>query len=173
VLTPSGSGTGRAGSACVANTFNIVPDLPTSGAFDFIPATEVVLAVGETCIIDFTVSVNAIPAFDVSGASGVQTFQLSHAAGVSVGQCSITTTQICVNSGECPGMALETCVPIPPDITLIFGLPADTSGTDITTVNASIPSAVAVPTMTEWGIIIFMMLAGVSSIFYLRKYRRA
>jgi hypothetical protein len=53
--------------------------------------------------------------------------------------------------------------------TTIVG-PLQATGTDITTVSSS---ASVVPTMTEWGMITFMVLAGISSIFYLRKYRRA
>ncbi len=30
----------------------------------------------------------------------------------------------------------------------------------------------SVPTLNEWGVIIFMMLAGLGSVYYLRKYRR-
>jgi hypothetical protein len=33
------------------------------------------------------------------------------------------------------------------------------------------PTAAVVPTMTEWGIIIFMVLAGLSSVYYLRSRR--
>ncbi len=32
-------------------------------------------------------------------------------------------------------------------------------------------SLLAIPTMTEWGMIIFMVLAGIGSIFYLRRQR--
>ena len=32
--------------------------------------------------------------------------------------------------------------------------------------------ATAVPTLNEWGVIIFIMLAGLGSVYYLRKYRR-
>jgi hypothetical protein len=35
------------------------------------------------------------------------------------------------------------------------------------------PLTTAVPTMTEWGMIIFISLAGVGSVYYLRRYRRA
>jgi hypothetical protein len=31
----------------------------------------------------------------------------------------------------------------------------------------------SVPTMTEWGMIIFMVLAGLGSVYYLRRQRRA
>lgn len=33
--------------------------------------------------------------------------------------------------------------------------------------------ATAIPTMNEWGMIIFMVLAGLGSIYYLRRQRRA
>jgi hypothetical protein len=33
--------------------------------------------------------------------------------------------------------------------------------------------ATAVPTMTEWGMIIFMILAGLGSVYYLRRQKRA
>jgi hypothetical protein len=33
--------------------------------------------------------------------------------------------------------------------------------------------AVAIPTMTEWGMIIFIVLAGIGSIYYLRRMKRA
>ncbi len=33
-------------------------------------------------------------------------------------------------------------------------------------------AAAAVPTLNEWGVIIFMVLAGLGSVYYLRKYRR-
>jgi hypothetical protein len=33
-------------------------------------------------------------------------------------------------------------------------------------------AAVAVPTMTEWGMLIFMVLAGLGSVCYLRRDRR-
>ena len=34
-------------------------------------------------------------------------------------------------------------------------------------------STTAVPTMTEWGMIIFVLLAGLGSVYYLRKQRKA
>lgn len=39
------------------------------------------------------------------------------------------------------------------------------------TVTATFSSTVTVPTMTEWGMIIFMLLAGLGSIYYLRRRR--
>lgn len=37
--------------------------------------------------------------------------------------------------------------------------------------NAILTAAAAVPTMTEWGMIIFIVLAGLSSVYYLRRQR--
>jgi len=37
--------------------------------------------------------------------------------------------------------------------------------------NEQIP--VSIPTMTEWGIIIFILLAGVGSVYFLRSQKRA
>jgi hypothetical protein len=39
--------------------------------------------------------------------------------------------------------------------------------------NYQAPPQTAIPAMTEWGIIIFMILAGLGSVYYLRKQRRA
>ncbi len=33
-------------------------------------------------------------------------------------------------------------------------------------------TATSVPTLNEWGVIIFMMLAGLGSVYYLRKHKR-
>jgi len=44
------------------------------------------------------------------------------------------------------------------------------TGSSIVTVQ-SLPNVQAVPTMTEWGMIIFMILAGIGSVCYLRKRR--
>ncbi len=41
-----------------------------------------------------------------------------------------------------------------------------------TITNNDVAPAVSVPTLNEWGIILFMMLAGLGSVYYLRKYRR-
>ena len=34
-------------------------------------------------------------------------------------------------------------------------------------------TAIAVPTMTEWGIIIFMLFAGLGAVYYLKRQRKA
>ena len=37
---------------------------------------------------------------------------------------------------------------------------------------APVPVATPVPTLNEWGTILFMLFAGLGSVYYLRKYRR-
>lgn len=48
-------------------------------------------------------------------------------------------------------------------------------GGTCTITNTLIPAiapAVDVPTLNEWGVIFFMVLAGLGSVYYLRKYRK-
>jgi hypothetical protein len=109
----------------------------TPGSYLLQPAALFTIPVAQSCIIDFTVNANALPATDVNGGvPGLQTNQLvsvsAHAQGV-------------------PALIVSA------------------TGSDPVTVDR----LTTVPTMTEWGMIIFMILAGLSSIFYLRKYRRA
>jgi hypothetical protein len=47
--------------------------------------------------------------------------------------------------------------------------PGDTATCTIT--NNDIAPAAAIPTMTEWGMIIFMVLVGLMSIYYLRRQK--
>jgi hypothetical protein len=136
VFTVNTPGTGRAGSSCAGISFNIVPQ-GTPGSYLLQPAALFTIPVAQSCIIDFTVNANALPATDVNGGvPGLQTNQLvsvsAHAQGV-------------------PALIVSA------------------TGSDPVTVDR----LTTVPTMTEWGMIIFMILAGLSSIFYLRKYRRA
>jgi hypothetical protein len=44
---------------------------------------------------------------------------------------------------------------------------------DIVVLKMSDPPQASVPTMNEWGMIIFMLLAGVGAVYYLRRQRRA
>jgi len=57
---------------------------------------------------------------------------------------------------------------------LAFGGTVLTDANTITvpTCAAFVPPTTAVPTLNEWGVIIFMLLAGLGSVYYLRKYRR-
>ena len=59
---------------------------------------------------------------------------------------------------------------------LAFGGTVTTDSNTITvptcTPFASSPGATTVPTLNEWGTIIFMVLAGLGAVYYLRKYRR-
>lgn len=58
----------------------------------------------------------------------------------------------------------------------VVPLNAYSGGTDIVVLKLADPVAVAannapVPTMTEWGMLIFMLLAGLGSIYYMRQRR--
>lgn len=53
------------------------------------------------------------------------------------------------------GAVINTLPPVP-----VWALAADENG-------------VSIPTMSEWGMIIFMALAGIGAVYYLRKYSRA
>lgn len=56
---------------------------------------------------------------------------------------------------------------------LAFGGTVTTDANTITVPTcAPFASAKSVPTLSEWGVIIFMVLAGLGSVYYLRKYRR-
>jgi hypothetical protein len=67
------------------------------------------------------------------------------------GSCSIQEQFDCLEGSEFTFMGLDTtCDPNP----------CQQQPTDI-------------PTMNEWGMIIFMLLAGVGSVYYLRRHRRA
>jgi len=44
---------------------------------------------------------------------------------------------------------------------------------DVLTFEQTAPTATAVPTMNEWGMILFVVLAGCGSIYYMGRQRRA
>ncbi len=91
VFTPAATATGAAGTACAGTTFNVIE--AASGLWTFVPTgagAPVVLqptALGAgnpltTCIIQGTVSVDALPGTDANLAvAGIQTRQLSYAEG--------------------------------------------------------------------------------------------
>ncbi len=99
---------------------------------------------------------------------------------------TIPPTQSCiidftVNAGSVPasdvdpaaGIQTYILASVNSSIILPPNFPIDgplAEGSDITTVSVA---PATVPTLTEWGMIIFVLLAGLSSIFYLKKYRRA
>jgi len=44
---------------------------------------------------------------------------------------------------------------------------------NVISLQSGLPPPTSVPTMTEWGMIIFVVLAGFGSIYYLRRQKRA
>ena len=55
------------------------------------------------------------------------------------------------------------------EFSVVVGAPADWSMDDLLFVS----QAATVPTLNEWGIIVFMVLAGLGSLYYLKKIRVA
>lgn len=53
-----------------------------------------------------------------------------------------------------------------------FNPPLTTDSAFVDDVLVSAPISVSVPTMSEWGMIIFMVLSGLSAMYYIRKQRR-
>ncbi len=86
VLVPGATGIGRAGTACAGRTFTITLIDPAQGKYAFTPDAPVVLGPSSgtlaqrQCVIDFTTSVNRVPAVDSTPASpGLQTDQKAFA----------------------------------------------------------------------------------------------
>ena len=50
--------------------------------------------------------------------------------------------------------------------------PATYSGTPVTNIDITLYDPASVPTLTEWGMIFFMALAGIGAVAYLRRQRR-
>lgn len=71
-------------------------------------------------------------------------------------------------NGGVPGLQTNQLVSVSAHAQGVPALIVSATGSDPVTVDR----LTTVPTMTEWGMITFIMLAGISSIFYLRKYRR-
>ena len=91
VFALSATGTGKAGSACAGQTFTIsAPD--GTGKVSFTPASQVVLALGAKCEIQYTFSVLKMPAFDSNPGPGVQTTEIGFASGTHTGTGGTGTT---------------------------------------------------------------------------------
>lgn len=74
VFTPSATGTGRAGTECDGDTFDIVVDATTNvWLFDPITVANIEIDPGLSCVVDFTVDVTNYPTLDIGTAAGAQT----------------------------------------------------------------------------------------------------
>lgn len=71
------SATGTGAGACAANTFTITEIDANTGRVEFTPNAPISLAIGATCVINFTVDVLASPTVDAAGVAGIQTVQNS------------------------------------------------------------------------------------------------
>jgi hypothetical protein len=81
------------------------------------------------------------------------------------GSCIVMVNVTAAGTGSFPNTVngLTTTAPIPNN--------AAPAGATLT--GALATAATGVPTLNEWGVIIFMLLAGLGSIYYLRRQRRA
>jgi hypothetical protein len=57
-------------------------------------------------------------------------------------------------------------------VTITNGGDVSNTATVSVPLNAKKAHVTAIPTLNEWGVIILMVLAGLGSVYYLRKYRR-
>jgi hypothetical protein len=74
VFSVSSSGSGS--NACTGINFSIAETDPSSGLVELLPSSDLVLAIGQTCVIEFTVDVLKVPTIDALPAvSGIQTVQ--------------------------------------------------------------------------------------------------
>src|SRR5262249_62047303 len=84
----TGAGTGTCG-ACTGLTFTVAVVDVTTGEVQFTPNMTVNLgqpgSATDTCIIDFTVDVLALPTVDAAPDTGLQTAQLARATGFHAG----------------------------------------------------------------------------------------
>lgn len=93
VLVPApGGGTGRAGTACAGTIFEIAQiGVPADGEYSFTPDSTVTLGAssgppgGKSCTIDYSLTVNRVPAIDAHESPGLQTDQKAFVSAVNVG----------------------------------------------------------------------------------------
>ncbi len=102
------SATATGSGACAANTFTTSVVDATTGRVQFIPNATIVLALGATCTINFSVNVLKVPTLDSTAAPGKQTDQ--------VGQVNAhdTATGFLPASGN--GADVTTVNPLSPSI---------------------------------------------------------
>jgi hypothetical protein len=110
--------------------------------------------------------------YTVSGTAtnGTDYTALSGSAVILAGQSSVTVALIPVDDATVEGN--ETAI-----LTIAAGtgytVGANSSATVIIADNdGAAPAAVDVPTMNEWGMIVFMLFAGIASLYYLRRQNR-
>lgn len=93
------------------------------------------------------------------------------------GPCSGTFTLADLQSGTaCPGI-IDGNTPLALWVGITPGETADISGVTVTTANplpagCGCPVPRPIPTFSEWGMIIFMILIGLGAVYYIRKHRR-
>lgn len=111
-----------------------------------------------------------------NGATLNATSSIFMQAGDGAGQ---TYTLAQLQSGVVPGIDGNTPISLWIGITNSSGGPSNISSVTVSTVNGPVDGgcsvsapSVSVPTLTEWGIIIFMLAAGLGSVCHLRKRRR-
>lgn len=99
---------------------------------------------------------------------------------------TITGTNLTEATSVTIGGAAATSVVVVNDTTITAVMPAGAAGTRDVVVTTpggtgtgtglfayiALQESVAVPTMNEWGMILFMALAGLSSVYYLRRQRK-
>ena len=73
--------TGTGSGACTGITFSIAQTDATNGQVSFTPSAPIVLALGATCTVNFSVNALKVPTIDASGAAGVQTAQSAQVTG--------------------------------------------------------------------------------------------
>ena len=142
VFAMSATGTGRAGTACPGTIFTIGAGT-VAGEYEFTPLASVVLGDSDTGGDAAQCTVD----FTVDVLS-LPTNDSSGAAGMQTSQLARVET-------------------LTDDETAETGFAA---GSSTLTVMAVVEQKV-VPTMNEWGMILFVILAGIGSIYYLRRKR--
>ena len=142
VFTMSATGTGQAGTACAGTIFTIGPGT-VAGEYEFTPLAPVVLGPSNAPGPAAMCTVD----FTVDVLS-LPTNDSSGAAGMQTSQLARVET-------------------LTDDETAETGFAA---GSSTLTVMAVVEQKV-VPTMNEWGMILFVILAGIGSIYYLRRKR--
>jgi hypothetical protein len=148
-----------------------------AGSFVFEPQSDVFLTSdqasnGATCTITYDIKGNQLPAFDVDPVTpGSQTWQIGFAKAIATSKYCVSDGTPIIVGGTCTGTGQGTCSP---GYTCSGQVAATATGggTNIATLSNPItPPPVVVPTMTEWGMIIFMVLAGLGSLYYLRRHK--
>ncbi|GEM_PF-5389579 len=177
-ITSPANGQFTVGSSGAILSLNIVATTPPKGALQFSSATYNVNENGGTATITAT---------RTGGSSGAVSVHYATSDGTAAADSDYTAASGTLNWADGDAASKIFTVPITDDTTVEgnetvnLTLSGPTGGATLGSLSTAVltimepvaPALVSVPTMTEWGMIIFMLISGIGAVYFLRRRNKA